>query len=111
MLVEHPAPLDVGGHRLGQCRARLFEHGSEGANSSQMKDSVQSVVPGRAGVIESPLHRVGIDDIRLLVEDLGRADAARWRRLAGYLQRRGFDNERIYHVCAALLPEVDADGP
>lgn len=41
----------------------------------------------------------------------GRADAARWRRLAGYLQRRGFDNQRIYHVCAALLPEVDADAP
>jgi SOS response regulatory protein OraA/RecX len=38
----------------------------------------------------------------------GRSDEARWRRLAGYLQRRGFDNERIYHVCAALLPEVDA---
>ena len=38
----------------------------------------------------------------------GLGDDARWRRLAGYLQRRGFDNERIYHVCAALLPEVDA---
>ena len=38
----------------------------------------------------------------------GRSDAARWRRLAGYLQRRGYDNERIYEVCAALLPEVDA---
>ena len=37
----------------------------------------------------------------------GRTDDARWRRLAGYLQRRGFDNERIFHVCAALLPEVD----
>jgi regulatory protein len=38
----------------------------------------------------------------------GRSDAARWRRLAGYLQRRGYDNERIYEVCSALLPEVDA---
>ena len=38
----------------------------------------------------------------------GRADDARWRRLAGYLQRRGFDNERIFHVCAAVLPEVDS---
>jgi regulatory protein len=37
----------------------------------------------------------------------GRADDARWRRLAGYLQRRGYDNERIYEVCSALLPEVD----
>jgi len=38
----------------------------------------------------------------------GRSDAARWRRLAGYLQRRGYDNERIYEVCSALLPEGDA---
>lgn len=38
----------------------------------------------------------------------GRSDAARWRRLAGYLQRRGYDNERIYEVCSALLPEADA---
>ena len=37
----------------------------------------------------------------------GRADDARWRRLAGYLQRRGYDNERIFHVCAAVLPDVD----
>lgn len=38
----------------------------------------------------------------------GRPADARWRRLAGYLQRRGFDNERIYAVCAAVLPEIDA---
>lgn len=38
----------------------------------------------------------------------GRPDAARWRRLAGHLQRRGYDNERIYEICSALLPEVDA---
>jgi regulatory protein len=38
----------------------------------------------------------------------GRTDAVRWRRLAGYLQRRGYDNERIYEVCSAVLPEVDA---
>ena len=24
------------------------------------------------------------------------------------LQRRGYDNERIYEICSALLPEVDA---
>jgi len=35
----------------------------------------------------------------------GRPADARWRRLAGHLQRRGFSNERIYQVCAALLPE------
>jgi regulatory protein len=35
----------------------------------------------------------------------GLDDAARWRRLAGYLQRRGFANELIYDVCAEVLPE------
>ncbi|HUP18327.1 MAG TPA: regulatory protein RecX [Gemmatimonadota bacterium] len=35
----------------------------------------------------------------------GLDDAARWRRLAGYLQRRGFANELIYDVCAEILPE------
>lgn len=35
-------------------------------------------------------------------------DAARWRRLAGYLQRRGFDNMLIYDVCRELLPEPEA---
>jgi regulatory protein len=39
----------------------------------------------------------------------GRSAEARWRRLAAYLQRRGFDNERIYAVCAALLPGIDAE--
>jgi len=37
----------------------------------------------------------------------GRPTAARWRRLAAYLQRRGFANERIYDVCASLLPEPE----
>jgi regulatory protein len=37
----------------------------------------------------------------------GRSDAARWRRLAAYLQRRGYDNERIYEVCSAVLPEIE----
>ena len=37
----------------------------------------------------------------------GRATEARWRRLAGHLQRRGFDNARIYEICAELLPGID----
>jgi regulatory protein len=37
----------------------------------------------------------------------GRPADVRWRRLAAYLQRRGFDNQRIYAVCARLLPDVD----
>jgi hypothetical protein len=39
--------------------------------------------------------------------------AAAWRKPAGGGSRRtpaaGFDNERIYAVCAAVLPEIDAE--
>lgn len=39
----------------------------------------------------------------------GRPVAARWRRLAGYLQRRGFDNALIYDVCEETLPDPEAE--
>jgi regulatory protein len=39
----------------------------------------------------------------------GRPTETRWRRLAAHLQRRGFANERIYDVCAALLPEPESE--
>lgn len=32
----------------------------------------------------------------------------RWRRVATYLQRRGFDNELIYDVCREILSEPEA---
>ena len=35
-------------------------------------------------------------------------DATRWRRVATYLQRRGFDNTLIYDVCREILPEPEA---
>ena len=38
----------------------------------------------------------------------GASDEARWQRLAGHLQRRGFDNTLIYDLCRELLPGVDA---
>jgi SOS response regulatory protein OraA/RecX len=38
----------------------------------------------------------------------GKPDETRWRRLAGHLQRRGFDNVLIYNVCRELLPEPEA---
>lgn len=37
----------------------------------------------------------------------GRPTAARWRRLAARLQRTGFDDARIYEICAELLPGID----
>ncbi len=35
-------------------------------------------------------------------------DETRWRRIATYLQRRGFDNTLIYDVCRDILPEPEA---
>lgn len=36
------------------------------------------------------------------------SDETRWRRVATYLQRRGFDNTLIYEVCRDILPEPEA---
>lgn len=35
----------------------------------------------------------------------GEKPETQWRRLAGYLQRRGFDNALIYDVCEEMLPD------
>ncbi len=35
-------------------------------------------------------------------------DGTRWRRVATYLQRRGFENTLIYDVCREILPEPEA---
>lgn len=35
-------------------------------------------------------------------------DETRWRRVATYLQRRGFDNVLIYDVCRKILPGPEA---
>lgn len=35
-------------------------------------------------------------------------DETRWRRVATYLQRRGFDNTLIYDICRETLPEPGA---
>lgn len=75
---------------------------------------VPAPVAGRS--VDAAFADEEVDDdvlVRRLAESYlpriaGRSDADRWRRLSGYLQRRGFDNERIYAVCAALLPEIDA---
>lgn len=73
--------------------------------------------PVAGSAVDATFEDEEVDDERLarrlarayLPSVEGRSTAARWRRLAGYLQRRGFDNERIYHVCAELLPEPDAE--
>ena len=55
-----------------------------------------AIVPRLRRIAEAYLPRIA-----------GRAAEARWRRLAGHLQRRGFDNARIYEICAELLPGID----
>lgn len=39
----------------------------------------------------------------------GKSVEAQWRRLAGYLQRRGFDNALIYDVCEEMLPDPEPE--
>lgn len=68
-----------------------------------------------ARAVRGAFEEEGVDDrslARSLAEKrLGRLEgldhAARWRRLAGYLQRRGFDNALVYDVCSEVLPEAD----
>lgn len=39
----------------------------------------------------------------------GAAREAAWRRLSGHMQRRGFANELIYEVCAAVVPGSETE--
>lgn len=39
----------------------------------------------------------------------GKPAETQWRRLAGYLQRRGFDNALIYDVCEEMLPDPESE--
>lgn len=80
---------------------------------------VEKGVPARVagGAVDAVFEDEEVDDDALarrvaeayLPRIEGRSTGTRWRRLAAHLQRRGFANERIYDVCAALLPEPDAE--
>lgn len=66
-----------------------------------------------AGAVDRAFGEEDVDDAalarRLAEAYLPRVadadDETRWRRVATYLQRRGFDNTLIYDVCREILPE------
>ena len=82
--------------------------------SEIVSKGVPAPVAGRA--VDSVFEDQEVDDAALaqrvaeayLPRVEGRPTETRWRRLAGHLQRRGFDNDRIYDVCSSLLPESDS---
>ena len=65
-----------------------------------------------AQAVDAAFDEEGVDDAvlarRLAETYLPRvadaSDETRWRRVAAYLQRRGFDNTLIYEVCRDMLP-------
>lgn len=82
---------------------------------------VERGVPARTAgrAVEEAFADEGVDD-RDLARGLAGAYAVRlgdepletrWRRLAGYLQRRGFDNALVYDVCEQTLGEGGPPGP
>lgn len=69
-----------------------------------------------AGAVDAAFVEEGVDDPALarrlaeayLPRVADQDDETRWRRVATYLQRRGFDNTLIYDVCREILPEPGA---
>jgi SOS response regulatory protein OraA/RecX len=88
------------------------------ARRQVVSELVDKGVPARtaAQAVDEVLLDENVDDgdlarrvaERYLPRLQDKPDAAQWRRLAGYLQRRGFDNVLIYDVCRELLPEPEA---
>lgn len=80
-----------------------------------VSELVAKGVPARtaAGAVEAVFMEAGVDDPEIarrvarsyLPRVAGRANEAQWRRLAGFLQRRGFDNALIYDICIEFLPD------
>ncbi|HKY61195.1 MAG TPA: regulatory protein RecX [Gemmatimonadota bacterium] len=79
--------------------SELVDRGVPAANAAQAVDAafageeVDDTALARR-LAEAYLPRVADQD-----------DETRWRRVATYLQRRGFDNALIYDVCREILPE------
>jgi regulatory protein len=79
--------------------SELVDRGVPAANAAQAVDAAfveeevdDPILAHR--LVEAYLPRVADQD-----------DESRWRRVATYLQRRGFDNTLIYDVCRETLPE------
>lgn len=85
------------------------------AERKVVSELVEKGVPARvaARAVAGAFADEDVDD-RALATRLAEAYRSRieaesgetqWRRLAGYLQRRGFDNALIYDVCEEMLPD------
>ena len=80
----------------------LVERGVPAANAGRAVEQAFALEavddPGLARrLAEAYLPRVADQD-----------DETRWRRVATYLQRRGFENTLIYDICREILPEPEA---
>lgn len=107
----------VSDERFAEAYARDAVRLKPRASRRIVDELVEKGVPARvaAPAVEAAFADEEVDD-RALAFRLGQGyrdrlegkpAAARWRRLAGYLQRRGFPNDLIYEVCDDLLPGVE----
>lgn len=88
------------------------------ARQRMVSELVEKGVPARTAAhsVDAVFQDEDVDDgdlarrvaERYLPRLQDKPDETRWRRLAGYLQRRGFDNALIYDVCQEFLPEPEA---
>lgn len=105
--------------RYGAAYARDAVRLKPRARQQVVSELVEKGVPARtaARAVDQVFAEEEVDDAALarrLAEAYGPRVAGepvetRWRRLAAYLQRRGFANALIYDVCTAVLPEAEAD--
>lgn len=89
------------------------------AERKVVAELVESGVPARvaARAVADAFAEEEVDDRSLaigLAEGYrgrleGKPPEAQWRRLAGYLQRRGFGNALIYDVCEEMLPDAETE--
>lgn len=87
-------------------RSRLMRELDEKGVATRIAEEAIDAAFAEADVDDARLARRVADRYVRRLE--GISDEARWRRLGGHLQRRGFDNTLIYELCCELLPEVDA---
>ncbi len=88
------------------------------AEDKIVTELTQKGVPARvaARAVADAFADEGVDDHALAVRLAdgyrsrleGEPAETQWRRLAGYLQRRGFHNALIYDVCEELLPDPES---
>ncbi|MDX1622685.1 MAG: regulatory protein RecX [Gemmatimonadota bacterium] len=120
-VVEDLADKDlVSDERFAAAYARDAVRLNPKASRRIVSELTRKGVPARvaAPAVESAFEEEEVDDrslaFRLAETYRGRLEdeppATQWRRLAGYLQRRGFGGGLVYDVCEALLPEAGEGG-